>query len=86
MRKLISLGGLAILLSGCGQSEAEKDYERCNDEYADGIECTEEEFRDFLFFEAEDDTFIVGGSENLTDDVKLKILDEIDEKVNEIFE
>lgn len=74
------------MLTGCGQSKAEEDYERCNEEFADGAECTEEEFKDFLLYEAEDKAFIVGGSENLTDDVKLDILQEIDDKVSEIFE
>lgn len=76
----------AFTLTGCGQSEAQEDYETCNEEYASGMECTEEEFRDFLIEDYENSADLIGGAEEATADTQSKAIQEIDEKVAEIFE
>ncbi|MGE6719541.1 hypothetical protein ACQKGD_19575 [Peribacillus frigoritolerans] len=83
MKKLI-LSSLIVVLTGC-QSEAQEDYERCNDEFADGVECTEEEFKDFLYYEYENNAQIFGGTDEATAETTNKAINEIEEKIDEIF-
>lgn len=86
MRKAFATSFTALfLLTGCGQSEAQKDYARCNDEYASGTECTKEEFKKFLLFDYEDQATIIGGLDKATAETQRKVIDEIDSKVEEIF-
>lgn len=85
MKKVLASLLAVSLLAGCGNNEAQEDYERCNEEWADGMECTEEEFREFLMAEAENNAQIFGGMDEATDETMLTILDEIDEKVDAIF-
>lgn len=77
---------LTLMLAACGKSEAQQDYEACNEEFASGLECTEDEFRDFLVLKYEDEASIFGGSDEATKETENKVLDEIDAKINEIFE
>lgn len=87
MKRLVLTSGLTIFaLTGCGQSEAQEDYARCNDEFATGMECTEEEFKDFLYCDYEDQALLFGGSENATGETQLKVNGEIEDKIAEIFE
>lgn len=86
MKKLLLSSGLVVMiLAGCGKSEAEKDYEACNEEYAAGTECTREEFRDYLIEDFKNNAQLVGGIDELNPDVTVGELDKIDAKVNEIF-
>ncbi|MDT9027458.1 hypothetical protein [Rossellomorea yichunensis] len=64
-------------------SEAEEDYANWNQEFAEGNECTREEFKDFL--ELEDNSFLIGGTENATTQNQIAWMNEIDEKLIEIF-
>lgn len=86
LRSGVLLVLLTIMLVGCGKSEAEEDYARCNDEYAAGMECTEEEFRDFLYDEFEISADMIGGVENATAETQTKAIEEINGKIEEIFE
>lgn len=87
MKKLILMVVLTTLaLAGCGQSEAEEEYAQCNDEFASGMECTEEEFKEYLLLDFENNAELIGGAEEATAETQTKALDEIDEKVEEIFE
>lgn len=85
MKKIIVTIFSLFALTGCGQNNAQEDYDRCNEEYAEGTECTEEEFREFLVTDAEE---VAGGMgiDEMTGDTQSKVLEEIDEKVAEIFE
>jgi len=73
------------MLTGCGQSDAEEAYERCNEGYADGLECTREEFEDFLYLEAEDHAFLYGGLDEATAETQKKVINDINKQVEEIF-
>ncbi|QJT70466.1 hypothetical protein [Microcystis phage MaeS] len=87
MRKILLPSYLTLfLLAGCNNSEAQEDYERCNEEFAGGSECTKEEFKDFLILEAEADADIIGGIDNATAETQKQITNEISDKVAEIFE
>lgn len=86
MKKIAAMIALALFLTGCGKESAEEKYDRCNDEYADGAECTEEEFRDFLLLEYENDAEMFGGADEATAETQRQILTEVDDLVAEIFE
>lgn len=85
MKKFLVMILATIALAGCGKSEAQEDYERCNDEYADGLECTAEEFKDYLYLEYENDAEIFGGADKATAETQQKVINEINDKVEEIF-
>lgn len=85
MKKLIVVSAL-LILAGCGQSEAEEDYTLCNEEFAAGFECTEEEFKEYLLLDYENHAELFGGAEEATAETQTKVLNEIDEKIEEIFE
>ncbi|MGG3963786.1 hypothetical protein [Heyndrickxia faecalis] len=86
MKKVLLASGIIVtILSGCGKSEAEKDYEACNEEYAQGVECTKEEFKDYLIGDFENNSEIVGGVDNLRPEVTMDELDKINDEIEEIF-
>ncbi|MGM0921275.1 MAG: hypothetical protein ACQEWW_08615 [Bacillota bacterium] len=87
MKRAIIALALVGVLSGCGKSEAQKDYEKCNKEWADSEKCTREEFNAYLQFHLEDSAFMmVGGIENATTENYIYWQHEIDRKIEEIFE
>lgn len=86
MKKVIATSLVTLsLLTGCGQDEAQKDYARCNDEYASGTECTEKEFKQFLLMEADNNASLFGGIDNAAPETQQKVINEINDKVDEIF-
>lgn len=86
MKKIFVSALTLFALTGCGQSEAQEDYARCNDEFASGMECTEKEFKDFLYYEYEDLASLFGGADEATGETQLKVNAEIEDKIAEIFE
>jgi hypothetical protein len=88
MKKInLAIVAALFLLAGCGNNdrEAKNDYHRCNQDFAESNQCTEEEFREFLILQAEGDADIIGGLDDATGETQSKIIDEINEKVAEIF-
>lgn len=85
MKKYLALPFLLLALVGCGNNDAEEDYAACNDEYASDLECTEDEFKDYLLLKYEDEAEIIGGLEDATAETQAKVMKEIDDKIEVIF-
>lgn len=84
MKKVIATSFVALMLmTGCGNNEARDDYARCNDEYASGMECTKDEFKDWLYDDAEYNNLIPVS--DMEPSNQMKIINEINDKIDEIF-
>ncbi|MFC3883135.1 hypothetical protein ACFOU2_06245 [Bacillus songklensis] len=74
---------LLLFLTGC-QSESQQDYSNCNKDWAKGDKCTRNEFREYLYYKANEQA-IIGDLEDVTYEVYGIQANKINDKVNEIF-